>query len=103
MSKTVIIQASARSGGNTSSIVELIRSLIDYDVIDLNTKNIGHYDYEYKNKDNDFIALMTHIINNYDTIIFASPVYWDSMSGILKVFFDRISDLIRTHKVTGRN
>lgn len=102
MNKTVIVQASSRSDGDTHKIVKHIVSLTDYDVIDLNTKNIGHYDYDYKNKDDDFIALMTHIINNYNTIIFATPVYWYSMSGILKVFFDRISDLLRTHKDTGR-
>lgn len=72
------------------------------DVIDLFTKNIGHYDYEYKNANDDFIGLMTEIIEKYDTIIFATPVYWYSMSGILKVFFDRLSDLLREHKVLGR-
>ncbi len=45
---------------------------------------------------------MTRVIETYDTIIFATPVYWYSMSGILKVFFDRISDLLRIHKDTGR-
>lgn len=102
MSKTVIVQASSRSDGDTTKIVNYIKSLTHYDVIDLNTKKIGHYDYKYKNQDDDFIALMTHIINNYNTIIFATPVYWYAMSGILKVFFDRISDLLRTHKDTGR-
>lgn len=72
------------------------------DVIDLHNKNIGHYDYEYKNKDDDFIELITNIIKTYDTIIFATPIYWYSMSGVLKVFFDRISDILRIHKDTGR-
>ena len=72
------------------------------DIIDLYTKNIGHYDYEYKNKDDDFIELITNIIKTYDTIIFATPVYWYSMSGVLKVFFDRISDILRIYKDTGR-
>jgi multimeric flavodoxin WrbA len=102
MKKTVIIQASSRSKGDTGKIVEYIKSKIDVDIIDLRTKNIGHYDYEYQNENDDFIDLMTHIINTYDTIIFATPVYWYAMSGILKVFFDRISDLLRIHKNTGR-
>ena len=102
MSKTVIIQASSRSNGDTSKIVNYIVSNNNFDVIDLHTKTIGHYDYDYKNEDDDFINLITSIIDNYDTIIFATPVYWYSMSGILKVFFDRISDLIRIHKDTGR-
>ena len=102
MTRTVIIQASSRSNGDTGRIVEYMVSKYQFDKIDLQTKTIGHYDYEYKNKDDDFIGLITDIINNYDTIIFATPVYWYSMSGILKVFFDRISDLLRVHKETGR-
>ena len=102
MNKTVIIQASSRSLGDTSKVVNYIASKYGFDVIDLHTKNIGHYDYDYKNKNDDFLDLITNIVEHYDTIIFATPVYWYSMSGILKVFFDRISDLLRVHKNTGR-
>ena len=102
MKKTVIIQGSSRSDGDTNKIVNYMASKNAIDVIDLYTKNIGHYDYEYKNKDDDFIELITNIIKTYDTIIFATPVYWYSMSGVLKVFFDRISDILRIHKDTGR-
>ena len=102
MKKTVIIQGSSRSDGDTGKVVNYIASHNDIDVIDLYTKNIGHYDYAYKNQDDDFIALITNVINTYDTIIFATPVYWYTMSGVLKVFFDRISDILRTRKDTGR-
>lgn len=102
MKRSVIVQGSSRSDGDTYKITNYIATNNNIDVIDLYTKNIGHYDYEYKNEGDDFIDLMTHIIETYDTIIFATPVYWYSMSGILKVFFDRISDLLQTHKNTGR-
>jgi len=102
MNKTVIIQGSARPKGDTNTIVNYIALKEGYDVIDLYSKNIGHYDYDYKNADDDFIPLITKIIKNYDTIIFATPVYWYTMSGHIKVFFDRISDLIRIHKDLGR-
>lgn len=102
MKKTVIIQGSSRSAGDTSKVVNYLATKNDFEVIDLNTKTIGHYDYEYKNADDDFIGLMTEIIENYDTIIFATPVYWYTMSGLMKTFFDRISDLIRIHKDLGR-
>jgi multimeric flavodoxin WrbA len=45
---------------------------------------------------------MKEIIEKYDTLIFATPIYWYSMSGIMKVFFDRFSDLIRIEKDWGR-
>lgn len=102
MNKTVILQGSSRSFGDTYKIVNHLASKSNFDVIDLNTKVIGHYDYEYKNADDDFMDLMKEIISNYDTIIFATPVYWYTMSGIMKAFFDRISDVIRTEKDLGR-
>ena len=102
MNKTVILQGSSRSKGDTNIIVNYIATKNNVEVIDLNIKNIGHYDYEYKNANDDFISVITEIIEKYDTIIFATPVYWYSMSGILKVFFDRISDLLQTSKSIGR-
>jgi multimeric flavodoxin WrbA len=102
MTKTVIIQGSSRSNGDTSNVVNYIASTYGYDVIDLNTMQIGHYDYENKNSDDDFLPIISKIIENYDVLIFATPVYWYSMSGILKAFFDRISDLLDGHKTLGR-
>lgn len=102
MTTKVIIQASSRSNGNTRTIVNYLNKNHQFDVIDLKTKNIGHFDYDFENVDDDFLALMETIISKYDTIIFATPVYWYSMSGILKVFFDRLSDLLKTHKHLGR-
>lgn len=102
MKRSVIIQGSSRSIGDTSIIVNYLANKYQIDVIDLSTKSIGHYDYDYKNSDDDFTPTITDIIENYDTIIFATPVYWYAMSGIMKVFFDRISDLIRIHKDLGR-
>ncbi|WP_242203634.1 flavodoxin family protein [Aestuariivivens insulae] len=101
MSKTVIIQGSSRSHGDTGKVVNYIASENDFDIIDLSTKTIGHFDYEYKNQNDDFMGLITDIIETYDTIIFATPVYWYSMSGTLKVFFDRMSDLLKIHKDLG--
>lgn len=45
--KGVIIQASSRSKGNTKKIVSLFQQQTGFDVIDLNKKNIAHFDYEF--------------------------------------------------------
>lgn len=102
MNKTVIIQGSSRSNGNTNKIINHINNTHNFDVIDLYNKDINHFDYDFNNND-DFIPLIKGVIENYDTIIFATPVYWYSMSGILKVFFDRLSDLLYVEKDLGRN
>ena len=102
MKKTIIIQGSSRSNGNTSKIINHIALKNKYDIIDLSVKNIGHFNYDFKNKNDDFLPLIKEVIETYDTIIFATPVYWYTMSGILKVFFDRFSDLLHFKKELGR-
>ena len=101
MKSTVIIQGSANSFGNTYKVIQYLNTKNDFDVIDLATKNINHFSYDFSNND-DFLPLMQSIIEKYDTIIFATPVYWYTMSGHLKVFFDRMSDLLHAHKNLGR-
>lgn len=102
MNKTIIIQGSSKSEGNTNLISSFLNIDNKFDMIDLKTKNIGHFDYEFKNANDDFLSLLEEIIEKYDTIIFATPVYWYSMSGMLKVFFDRLSDLLHYKKELGR-
>mgnify|MGYP005989755661 CR=1 FL=1 len=102
MNTTIIIQASARSNGDTNIIVNELNKDNNFDTIDLKTKNIGQFEYDYSNADDDFIPMMEKIIAKYDTIVFVTPVYWYSMSGILKTFFDRISDLLHHKKELGR-
>jgi multimeric flavodoxin WrbA len=101
MNKLVIL-GSSRKDGDTKKIVDELIGFSKWDFIDLNDYNIGYYDYEHKNLDDDYLGLMQKIINNYDVLIFATPVYWYSMSGIMKVFFDRITDLLDVEKELGR-
>jgi len=101
-SKTVIIQGSSRNKGDTFSFIEHMTSGHEIRHIDLLQYRIEHFDYNFKNQNDDFLKLITDLIDNYDTWIFASPVYWYSMSGIMKVFFDRLSDLLKIHKPLGR-
>ena len=98
----VIIQGSSRSNGNTGKIVSFIQEKTGFKSIDLKSKQIGAFDYDFENREDDFLPLMTEIVHHYDTIIFATPVYWYSMSGIMKNFFDRISDCLKTEKELGR-
>lgn len=98
----MIILGSSRKDGETKKIVGELIKLTGWDLIDLNDYEISYYDYEYKNLDDDYLPLMQKIIAEYDVLIFATPVYWYSMSGIMKVFFDRITDLLDEEKDLGR-
>ncbi|WP_245569895.1 flavodoxin family protein [Flavobacterium soli] len=100
--KVIIILGSSRSDGETKKLTDTILGISDFDKIDLNDYSISYYDYEYKNANDDYLNLMQTLINKYDTFVFATPVYWYSMSGIMKVFLDRFTDLLDNQKELGR-
>lgn len=102
MKKSIIILGSSASNGETRKVVDYIVEKTNFPVIDLKTKNINHFDYDFNNQDDDFLPTIREIVENYERIIFATPVYWYSMSAILKTFFDRISDCLKVEKDTGR-
>lgn len=98
----IIIEGSSRANGDTNKISEALAEKLSCEIIHLSEFNISAYDYDFKNKHDDFLPLIGKVIDNYDLIIFATPVYWYSMSGTLKNFFDRITDCLKTEKDTGR-
>ena len=98
----LIILGSSRKDGDTKKVVDELVKISGWDLIDLNDYNFSYYDYEHKNLDDDYLSLMRQVIKKYDVLIFATPVYWYSMSGIMKVFFDRITDLLDEEKDLGR-
>jgi len=80
--KRIIIQGSSRSNGNTNKVVRLLMKELEFDVVDLSLKKIGYFDYEFKNQKDDFLSIIKKIANEYELIVFATPVYWYSMSGL---------------------
>ena len=99
--KAIIIQGSSRKDGNTTRICDLLTSNDFIDLIHLADYTIGHFDYDFQNQDDDFMPLIQELLK-YPIWIFATPVYWYTMSGRTKVFMDRISDLLKIDKDTGR-
>ncbi|MBS1730176.1 MAG: NAD(P)H-dependent oxidoreductase [Bacteroidetes bacterium] len=99
---TIIILASARKKSDTLQVVERIFHQRNMHCIDLLDQQIAPYNYEkkYPAEDN-FQEIITQCIT-FQKIIFATPVYWYSMSGMLKNFFDRLTDIVTINKELGR-
>jgi multimeric flavodoxin WrbA len=93
VSAPVAVFASSRRNGNTGQLMDRIAQQLGIEVIDLAPRNISPYDYEHRNREDDFEPLMEYLLN-FDQWIFASPVYWYSVSPPMKVFLDRISDYL---------
>ena len=97
----IILQGSSRSDGNTNKIVSFIKERTGFDSIDLLSKNISAFDYDKKNENDDYAPLMEDLVKHYDLIVFATPIYWYAMSGIMKNFFDRLVDVLKDEKKAG--
>ncbi len=88
--------------GDTYDICSAIVKKTGFKFQDLMELVIMPYDYEYENSDDDFIGFMRHVVKDYDHIILASPIYWYTISGTMKNFIDRFTDLLTKEKATGR-
>lgn len=101
MKKNIIILGSSNSTGNTRTIINKFQENIEAEVVDLKTLDISYFDYTHANQDDDFLPLATRL-TEYENIILATPVYWYTMSAIMKTFLDRWSDLLKIRKDIGR-
>lgn len=97
----IIIFGSSRSDGDTLQAIKAVIKNRSIPIIDLKTLNIAHYDYNYENKQDDFLVLAERMIQ-HNPIILATPVYWYTMSALMKTFIDRWSDLLDIRKDLGR-
>jgi RimJ/RimL family protein N-acetyltransferase/putative NADPH-quinone reductase len=99
--KSLVIIGSARKESNTLRAVEAVfSSRLDYELCDLLDSDISEYSYEDDSND-DFSKIVEKMLS-HEAIVFATPVYWYAMSGRMKVFFDRLTDLISKQKHSGR-
>ena len=100
--KPLIIIGSARKESDTRKCIDLLFSGIPSELIDLLDFNIYPYNYsgEYFN-DDEFLNVMEKF-SSHNIIIFSTPVYWYAMSGIMKIFFDRLTDIVTINKEIGR-
>ena len=97
----LIINGATRKNGNTDIIINKIiegsiNEKVKINLIKLRSKKIsdciGCYTCYEKNKCsiNDDMKEILDSINRSDMIIFASPIYWWGVTGIMKIFIDRL-------------
>lgn len=93
MASAIALLGSSRRHGNTGQLMDDVASRLDIEVVDLGQMRIAAYDYEHRNRGDDFEPLMNRVLE-CDHIILGSPVYWYMVSPPLKVFLDRITDYL---------
>lgn len=98
---TIALFASSRRNGNTGALIDAIAQPLGIEIVDLTQKRISAFDYEYRNRGDDFEPLMEHVLR-FDQIVFASPIYWYAVAPPMKVFLDRISDYLDLPDLIGK-
>ncbi|MFD2999096.1 flavodoxin family protein [Pontibacter toksunensis] len=100
--KPAVIIGSARRDSDTKKLVEVLFPESDVKVLDLLDYKLDAYNYSgaYSTED-QFLQIVEELLP-HQQLIFATPVYWYSMSGLLKTFFDRLTDLVTVQKTIGR-
>ena len=95
MSAPLIVLGSANSSGYTAAVVARLRARLSQDsiVVDLNATAIGPFTYKRYDRRDGFAEVVEEMLR-HDRILFATPVYWYAMSGVMKTFFDRLTDLL---------
>ena len=97
MDDVLILFGSARSAGTTMEAVHKVFPNRHLNLADLGSLNITPYDYDHHNEGDDFLAVVQRMIDA-SAVLFATPVYWYTMSSPMKVFFDRFTDLLDNHR-----
>ncbi|WP_050806270.1 flavodoxin family protein [Lentilactobacillus kisonensis] len=86
----LFINASAETDGDTET---LARTLIDgqkYETVNLADMKIAQYGQESSQDD---FAKVCGQVAKADTLVFGTPIYWSDMTGYMKTFIDRMTEV----------
>ena len=99
---TLIILGSARPDGETRRAVDIAFPPGAAELVVLPNLTIGGYDYRHFNAQDAFGEVAQRMAET-GKVVFATPVYWYTMSAPMKIFFDRLTDLTENLKSLGKS
>ncbi|MBP2076964.1 flavodoxin family protein [Oceanobacillus polygoni] len=104
--RIAVIYGGTRSNGNTEALTKHAVEGLEVDSIYLNDFHIKsiedrrHTEGGFSDVGDDYNAVLSRVIQN-DIFIFATPIYWYSMSGKMKNFIDRWSQTMKEPQFKG--
>lgn len=99
MSKILFMNASPNKDGATNRIAEKLLKNKEYAKMQMSDYEVSQYGAV---RNNDQIKEMLNIIKDYDTLVIGTPVYFYTVSGILKTFIDRLYLLKEAEVLKGK-
>ena len=100
MEKIIFMNGSPNKSGNTFRIGEEILKGISHEILQMSDYKVSQYGQVYED---DEINKIFEKIKNVDTIVIGAPVYWYTVSGIVKTFIDRLYLLPEAEMLKGKN
>ncbi|XIF20046.1 MAG: flavodoxin family protein [Acetilactobacillus jinshanensis] len=94
--KILFINASLHRHGHVAKLAKALIGRtpdLTFNLIDQNIKQIGQ-----RGSQNDDFAKIGQAVKKADVMVFGTPVYCLDMSGYLKTFIDRMSDILVNHR-----
>ena len=96
----VVLYGSTRENSNTEWLTDRVINklpvekifLKDYKILPI--KDERHSELGFQEVEDDYNDLIEKVLQ-HDIIVFATPIYWYSMSGTMKLFIDRWSQTLR--------
>lgn len=98
----LIISGSARKEGATTQLIQHVFENTPHTLIELMDVTIAPYSYTADYNATDGFLPIVDAMLQHQVIVFATPVYWYAMGGLMKNFFDRLTDIVTIQKDKGR-
>ena len=95
------VLGSARSDGDAARLLDAVLAGRPSRRFDLGALHVRDYAYGRPADGDDFLAVAEAIAES-EAVLLVTPVYWYAMSGVLKRFVDRMTDLVTVQKPLGR-
>lgn len=96
---TLFINGSPNKNGNTARLAKALLGNAPHDTIDLVDYKV--YSYGQRFDDDQFDEVLA-AMDEADTIIIGSPVYWHNLSGSVRNLLDRLYGALDHHRFQGK-
>lgn len=96
---TLFINGSPNKNGNTAALAATLLNGKNYTTLNLTDYVIGAYG---QNLPNDGLDTVIHAIEQADTIVVGSPVYWHNICGSVRNVLDRFYGKVENGSLSGR-
>lgn len=98
----LVILGSSRKNSDTLQFLQWVFENSPFLLADLLDYTIHPYSYANDYYPDDQFEDIIQQLLKHQIIVLATPVYWYAMSGLMKTFFDRLTDLVTVRKEWGR-